>query len=173
MQTSVFCFWQLLKEEASFLQFLHDEGAVALFDRRYAIDEDPQIFPVLDCAEIGQGDYLFTRNKDVSTLVRSPVPRKEKTHYAISHIESCVLTYRRGQRLRIGLSRSSLNFCKAYWDEKSRWTKKPDEFLAWARKVQKWLRTRTPTQLKLRTTSSPATAAVAAAVEKRRLKLSL
>ncbi|HEV3448696.1 MAG TPA: hypothetical protein VG099_28925, partial [Gemmataceae bacterium] len=68
---------------------------------------------------------MFARKKDLRTLVHSPVPRKEKLYYVISDIESCVLTYRRGQRLRIGLSRSSLSFCKAYWDEKGRWTKKP------------------------------------------------
>lgn len=173
MRRSVFAFWQLPEDEHAFLQFLHEDGAKALLDRWYAVDEELRPFAVPECSRAGKGAYLFARAEFLPTLVRYPVPRNEDRYYCVCATTSCVLSYRRGAKVGKQLFLSNVNYCTAYWDQHDEWTKKPGDFLSWARKVRKWLRARASGERRLRTACYPATPAVIAAVEKGRIQLSI
>src|SRR5689334_23323007 len=94
--STVLSFWQLPKEETTFLEFLEADGAVALLDRWYGVEEQLHPFRPVDCTHTGKGAYLFTRPEFVPALPWIPVPRQENSFRCVWSTGSCVLVYRRG-----------------------------------------------------------------------------
>jgi hypothetical protein len=165
-------FWQLPADELVLLQFLLDNGAVALTNKLLSRKKKLRPFSPLEIPQTESGGpYLLTREEFVETLVRRPPLRPRGDLVFICQFDSCVVSYSRGGKIRGMLDQSHSNYQKGFWN-KGEWVTKPDAFIKWADRIHKWIRRKHATEkAELRGFWYSATPAVVAAVKKKRMKL--
>jgi hypothetical protein len=168
-------FWQLPEDELVLLQFLHDNGAVALVNQPISRKKKLRSFSPLEIPQTeSPGPYLLTREEYVDTLVRVPPLSPRGDLVFVCTIHSCVLSYSRGKKIDRQWEQAHSSCHKGFWDQEGEWVTKPKEFIAWADKIHRWIRRKHATaKAELRGFWYPATPAVVGAVEKRRMKLML
>lgn len=144
---TVHTFWWHPEEETDFLRFLEGTGyVVALpFDEK----KDPQeltSLPIVDfLSQSNPSDLFFALEEHARKLVitsfEKTVDEQSIQVFRVSSIESCVIDYERCQ-LTNYRKLTPVNFC-AYWDypdmQLNKMIKKPPEFVAWGKKVMRWI----------------------------------
>jgi hypothetical protein len=151
---AVLTYWQASEDEVAFRDFLHKSGDVWGVPLRIGADmihysRAEDIVPKRITYVPGSSDSTWIGLKeDIHKMALVPYEFEGGRYVGVSHMQSCVIRYDRGQ-YQDGIVTLS-NLC-AYWEypdpQRPVMVRKGPEFIRWANKVFSWVRRRTSEKL--------------------------